>query len=69
MKYEKAMVTIINMGKEDILTCSGDEPSNNCAGKNWWAGWWSWMSWFKPQKPSNPFGGRTYGGGGWFGHW
>ena len=67
MKYEKAMVTIINMGKEDILTCSGDEPNNNCTGFNFW-GWWGWFSWFKPQKPSNPFGGRASGGNP-FGHW
>ena len=66
MKYEKAMVTIINMGKEDILTCSGD--SNNTSGKMGWFSWWGWFGWFKPQKPSNPFGGKTYGGNP-FGHW
>ena len=66
MKYEKAMVTIINMGKEDILTCSGE--GNNTTAKMGWFSWWGWMNWFKPQKPSNPFGGKTYGGNP-FGHW
>ena len=67
MKYEKAMVTIINIGKEDILTCSG-EGNNNTTGKAGWLGWWSWM-WFIPSKPSNPFGGRTHGHSSPFGHW
>ena len=49
MKYQKATVTIINMGNEDILTCSGEVgcnwpvtyPTNN-NNKNQKAGGWCW---------------------------
>ena len=30
MKYEKAKVNIINLGNEDILTCSGELGHNDC---------------------------------------
>ena len=35
MKYEKAKVTIINLGNEDILTCSGERPQYGCNTNNW----------------------------------
>ena len=66
MKYEKAMVNIINLGNEDILTCSKDTPQNSGNNHmNYWIPWW--MSWIIP-KPGKPRGGRTYGGNP-FGHW
>ena len=62
MKYQKAMVTIINLGNEDILTCSGYEksynwptcPTNNNNNKNQkggggffgWGWGWGWGGWW-----------------------
>jgi len=60
MKYEKAKVTIINLGNEDILTCSGEQLTS-CNTNNWqttyfgyskpkpkhtgFLGWWGWFWW------------------------
>ena len=55
MKYEKAMVKVINLGNEDILTCSTDWPTTTTTGSNkkkkgwfWgWGGWgWPWGGWW-----------------------
>lgn len=63
MKYEKATVTIINMGDQDILTCSG-EISKTYTPMNW-------GKIYTPpkQKQKASFGGWGWGWfGGWF-HW
>ena len=58
MKYEKAMVKVINLGNEDILTCSTDKgctwPPKTTTGSNkkkknvgWGWGWgWPWGGWW-----------------------
>ena len=35
MKYQKATVSIINLGNEDILTCSGEPHQITGCNYNW----------------------------------
>ena len=58
MKYQKATVNIINLGNEDILTCSG-EWNVGCptTGKS------------QTKGKSGGLFGWGWGWGGWFWHW
>ena len=78
MKYEKAMVSIINLGNEDILTCSGQFTGCNVTTQsNGFMGLLGFFSnMFKPYQPpkTNYTGGNHSGwgngwGGGWGKHW
>ena len=61
MKFEKAKVTIINLGDQDILTCSGEIKGCN----------WTYPSCNGWNQPKTQTKQKGYGGWGWFGwfHW
>ena len=62
MKFEKAKVTIINLGDQDILTCSGyDQKSFNCYNP------YNNTNTKNTKKASHGWGWGWFGG--WFGGW
>ena len=65
MKIEKAKVTIISLGEQDILTCSGEVPQHmSCMMPMGW-GKPSYTSWTTP-KPKKSIG---FGFFSWFKWW
>ena len=72
MKYEKAMLSIINLGNEDILTCSGEGEHHDTAQCfSIMSFWQNLLGWMKPQTPQWPQKPTYTGGGhgGWGGWW
>ena len=71
MKYEKAMVSIINLGNEDILTCSGQigcvPQQQNYMSFFAMLNPMNWFKQYQPQQQHKP----TYTGyhNGWGGGW
>lgn len=61
MKYQKATVSIINLGNEDILTCSGEQYTG--CNTNWNVCYTN----PQPKKKASSWGWWPFGG--WFWHW
>ena len=64
MKFEKAKVTIINLGDQDILTCSGDDfNKKSCY-------FYNPYSYTKTYTKTKTTKKSSFGWGwGWFGGW